>query len=273
MSLISKLTASPNRVEMLVDFLKTNSKKFTKKDLELMFSPDSGSVFKEVYSVVEMFNLLVMREDIVYHNIENKKKKNNEIIKKSLFNSEDIQNYNFNLSLTWLLVQNPKELINFKDNVGNKFIRDLTEQVLETELTNNARFQHFIYWCEYLGFVNKISISGETFICPDPTQVIKDELEISFKKGGRYSVKDFFIKLSTSIPVLEYGVIREKVNSMLRDGLSLASDTLSYSTSLAIIRLEQEKIISFESKSDAEIVTLLDGTINHRISHIKYLGQ
>ena len=272
MSLISKFTASPNRVEMLVDFLKTNNKKFTKKDLELMFSPDSGAVFKEVYNVVKMLDLLVIKEDVVYHNIENKKKKNNEIIKNSLFNSQDINNYNFNLSLAWLLVQNPKEPINFKDNVGNKFIRDLTEQVLENEFTNNARFQHFIYWCEYLGFVNKVSISGETFICPDPTKVIKDELKISFKKGDRLTVKDFFKKLSTSIPVLEYGVIREKVNIMLRDGLSFADDTLSYSSSLAIIRLEQQKIISFESKSDAEVVTLLDGIQNQRISHIKYLG-
>ena len=272
MSLISKPTASPNRIEMLVEFLKTNNKKYTKKDLELMFSPDSGSVFKEVYSVVEMLNLLVIKEDIVYHNIENKKIKNKEIIKRSLFNIEDTKNYSFNVSLAWLLVQNPKELISFKDNVGNRFLRDLTEQIPDTEFTNNARFQHFVYWCEYLGFVNKISISGETYISPDPTQAIKNELELNFKKGESIPVKDFFVKLSSFIPMLEYGVIREKVNSMLRDGLSLPSDTLSYSTSLAIIRLEQQKIISMESKSDAEVVTLLDGTNNKRISHIKYLG-
>ncbi|MAC83373.1 MAG: hypothetical protein CL624_04490 [Arcobacter sp.] len=272
MSLISKPTASPNRIEMLVEFLKTNNKKYTKKDLELMFSPDSGAVFKEVYAVVEMLGLLVIKEDIVYHNIDNKNRKNKEIIKRSLFDIQDTKNYNFNISLAWLLIQKPNELISFKDNVGNKFLRDLTEQISDTEFTNNARFQHFIYWCEYLGFVNKISISGETYISPDPTQVIKNELEFSFKKGERLSVKDFFLKLSSLIPILEYGVIREKVNGMLRDGLSLPSGTLSYSTSLAIIRLEQQKIISLESKSDAEVVTLLDGTKNKRISHIKYLG-
>lgn len=272
MSLISKPTASPNRVEMLVDFLKTNNNKYSKKDLELMFSPDSGSVFKEVYSIVEMLGLLVIKDDIVYHNIENKKNKTKEIIKSSLFNIEDTTNYNFNISLAWLLVQNQNELISFKDNVGNRFLRDLTEQILDTEFSNNARFQHFIYWCEYLGFINKISISGEIYICPDPTHAIKNELEQNFKKEERFSAKDFFMKLSKSLPVLEYGIIREKVNGILRDGLSLPNGTLSYSTSLAIIRLEQQKVISLESKSDAEVITLLDGINNKRISHIKYLG-
>lgn len=272
MSLISKPTASPNRVEMLVDFLKTNNNKYSKKDLELMFSPDSGSVFKEVYSVVEMLGLLVIKDDIVYHNIENKKNKTKEIIKRSLFNIEDTTNYNFNISLAWILVQNQNELISFKDNVGNRFLRDLTEQILDTEFSNNARFQHFIYWCEYLGFINKISISGETYICPDPTHAIRNELEQNFKKEERFSAKDFFMKLSRSLPVLEYGIIREKVNGMLRDGLSLPNGTLSYSTSLAITRLEQQKVISLELKSDAEVITLLDGVNNKRISHIKYLG-
>lgn len=272
MSLISKPTASPNRIEMLVDFLKINNNKYTKKDLELMFSPDSGAVFKEVYSVVEMLDLLVIKEDVVYHKIENKKNKSKEIIKRSLFNVENTTNYNFNISLAWLLVQNQNELINFKDNVGNRFLRDLTDQISDTEFSNNARFQHFIYWCEYLGFVNKISISGETYICPDPTHAIKNELELNFKKEERFSVKDFFMKLSKSLPVLEYGIIREKVNGILRDGLSLPNGTLSYSTSLAITRLQQQKIIALESKSDAEVITLLDGVNNKRISHIKYLG-
>ena len=99
MSLISKPTASPNRIEMLVDFLKINNNKYTKKDLELMFSPDSGGVFKEVYSVVEMLDLLVIKEDVVYHNIENKKNKSKEIIKRALFNVENTTKYNFNISL------------------------------------------------------------------------------------------------------------------------------------------------------------------------------
>ena len=80
------------------------------------------------------------------------------------------------------------------------------------------------------------------------------------------------MKLSKSLPVLEYGIIREKVNGILRDGLSLPNGTLSYSTSLAITRLQQQKIIALESKSDAEVITLLDGVNNKRISHIKYLG-
>lgn len=273
MSIISQFTAGPNRVEMLIDFLKTNKNKYTKKDLENIFSPQSGSIFKEVFKVVEMLNLLTIKEDLVFHNIDNKKKSTIEIIKDAIFNVEYIKNDNFSLSLAWLLVQQPHELISFQDNVGNILIKDLTEQVSEVELTNTANFQHFIYWCEYLGFVNKISISGETFISPDPTSAIRAELNINFKKNTTYTVKDFFIMLSKNLPVLEYGFVREKITPILRDGLFIPADTLSYSTSLAIIRLEQQNIISLESKSDADIITLLDGVNNQRISHIKYLGQ
>lgn len=273
MSIISQFTAGPNRVEMLIDFLKTNKNKYSKKDLENIFSPQSGSVFKEVFKVVEMLNLLTIKEDLVFHNIENKKQSTMEIIKGAIFNVDYIRDDNFNLALTWLLTQHPQELISFQDNVGNRLIKDLSEQVSELELTNTANFQHFIYWCEYLGFVNKISISGETFISPDPTIAIKEELNINFKKNTTSTVKDFFIMLSKHLPVLEYGFVREKITPMLRDGLVVPADTLSYSTSLAIQRLEQQNIIALESKSDADIITLQDGINNKRISHIKYLGQ
>ncbi|RLA82176.1 MAG: hypothetical protein DRG78_07975 [Epsilonproteobacteria bacterium] len=273
MSIISQFTAGPNRVEMLIDFLKTNKSKYTKKDLENIFSPQSGSVFKEVFKVVEMLNLLTIKEDLVLHNIENKKQNTLKIIKDAIFNIDYIKDDNFNLSLAWLLVQHPQEMISFQDNVGNRLVKDLSEQVSELELTNTANFQHFIYWCEYLGFVNKISISGETFISPDPTIAIKEELNINFKKNTTFTVKDFFIMLSKNLPILEYGYVREKITPMLRDGLFIPIDTLSYSTSLAILRLEQQHIVSLESKADADIIILQDGTNNQRISHIKYLGQ
>jgi len=273
MSIISQFTAGPNRVEMLIDFLKTNKNKYTKKDLENIFSPQSGSVFKEVFKVVEMLNLLTLKEDLVFHNIENKKQSTIQTIKNALFNIDYIKDDNFNLSLAWLLVQHPKEMISFKDNVGNRLLKDLTEQVSDIELTNTANFQHFIYWCEYLGFVNKIAMSGEIFINPDPTIAIKEELKVNFKKNITLTIKDFLIKLSANLPVLEYGYVREKIEPMLRDGLVLPIDTLSYSTSLAILRLEQQNIIALESKSDADIITLQDGINNRRISHIRYLGQ
>ena len=155
----------------------------------------------------------------------------------------------------------------------DKIIKDLTEHTDGLELTNTSSWQQFIYWCEYLGFVNKISISGETFISPDPTTAVKEELKVNFKKNITLTIKDFLIKLSANLPVLEYGYVRDKIEPMLRDGLVLPIDTLSYSTSLAILRLEQQNIIALESKSDADIITLQDGINNRRISHIRYLGQ
>ena len=273
MSLIRNWNATPNRICIFLDFIKTTKNKYTKQDLENIFTPQSSSFFKEIFQIMEMLDFITIQEDIVIYTIENKKKSNLEIIKNAIFTIDNIKINNFNLALSWLLVQKPQDIISFSSTVGNKIIKDLTEHTDELELTNTSSWQQFIYWCEYLGFVNKISISGETFISPDPTIAVKEELKVNFKKNITLTIKDFLIKLSANLPVLEYGYVRKKIEPMLRDDLVLPIDTLSYSTSLAMLRLEQQNIIALDSKSDADIITLQDGINNRRISHIRYLGQ
>jgi len=267
----SRVGTTPNRVEMLIEFLQNNTKSLTRKELKELFSPkDDSTAFNDVYGFCQLFKITIIVNDIVTLNV-NKKNSNASIIKEVLFNSNLIKDDNFLEVLSWLLSQNQDKLIDRSTKVRSILIADLNNEIDE-ELSEQA-WQNFIYWAEYLGFASKLPIGNMTYILPDPTIGIKEELNTNFQKDTIFTVKDFFIKLSANLPVLEYGYIREKINQMLRDGLALPSDTLSYSTSLAMLRLEQQDIISLESKSDADIITLQDGINNRRISHIRYLGQ
>ncbi|SFV65462.1 hypothetical protein MNB_SV-12-1225 [hydrothermal vent metagenome] len=59
-----------------------------------------------------------------------------------------------------------------------------------------------------------------------------------------------------------------------REGLQLSDSFLSFSTSLALLRLEKRGLISLEHKSDADSLSLQSDTENSRIiSHIVYRGK
>ena len=267
----SRVGATPNRVEMLIEFLKNNTKSLTKKDLKEMFSPkDSSTAFNDVFGFCQLFKILTIENDIVI--LKSKKKKSNyEIIKEAIFNCDLSIDDSFLEILSWILSQNKDKLIGGSDNVGDIIKNDLNNTI--SELISAQPWQNFIYWAEYLGFVTKLPIGNNLYILPDPTEAIRKEFSNLFKKKESYPIKEFITNISVLLSVLEFGYYREKISKSLRDGLQLSENTLSYSTSLALKRLEKINILEFILKSDANVIILEDGTNNHRISHIKYLGQ
>ena len=99
MSIISQQTAEPNRIEMLINFLRKNKKSYSKLDLEIDFSPPNGkknsdakgSTFNDVYSVTEQLGLIEIEKDIVKLKIENLKEPISKIIKESIFKNDFIE--------------------------------------------------------------------------------------------------------------------------------------------------------------------------------------
>jgi hypothetical protein len=276
MSIIGKLTGEANRVEMLINFLKKDKKLYSKSDLEVMFSPQSSSFFRETYSIVESLGLVKVENDIVKLKIENPKQLTSQIIKESVFKDNFIKKDGFTLALSWLLIQNTQSLnsLEWSGQVNNMVLKDLNEEFGELDLTNSSRWQHFGYWAIYLGFAIKISIAGKDYLCPDPTEAIEYELKRVFKESKELLIRDFFEYLAKEIPVLEFGSVRNKIMDRAREGLQLSDSFLSFSTSLALLRLEKRGLISLEHKSDADSLSLQNYTENSRIiSHIVYRGK
>jgi len=284
MSIIGNFTAQPNRVEMLIDFLKDNKKLYSKLNLEINFSPPNGkkkkeakgSTFKNVYIVTESLGLVEIENDMVKLKIENPKQLTSQIIKEAIFKDDFMKNDDFVLALSWLLVQNSESLnsLEWSGQVNNMVLKDLNEEFGELDLTNNSNWQHFGYWAIYLGFATKISIGGKYYLCPDPTEAIEHEFKKVFKESKELLIRDFLEYLAKEIPVLEFGSVRSRILDRAREGLQLPDNLLSFSTSLALLRLEKRGVISLEQKSDADSFSLQNNSENSRIiSHIVYRGK
>ena len=280
MSILSNFAAEPNRLEMLVDFLKSEKKSYTKSELEDLFSPSSGrgesSVFKEVYSVADSLSIFNFEEQesgssLISLNSTLKKQPLITYIEEQIFKKEFALKDKFAFAVSWLLIQSPKKPIDWSDNISTRVSRDLNDEFSELELTNNSRSQHFIYWCQYLGFVQKVAIGIKPYVIPDPTKAIMRHMKNIFSVDREMEFSVFLNKLSDVIPVLEYGWIRELIEDKAIGELKRNPEEVSISTSLALLRLEEKGMIKLLSKSDADVVSL-SGIINKRITHIKYTG-
>jgi len=283
MSIISNVTAEPVRIEMLIDYLKTTTKQHSKQDLDILFSPPNGkqnetsktSTFKDVYTVAESLGLIKIEDDLVKLKVDNKKVSTSKIIKTAIFNKSFLEDDKIGLAIAWLQTQNSIEPLHWSAKIIDIVNSDLNDEYQDLDLTGTdaTRWRHFGYWCMYLGFATKVYIGEKIYVCPDPTEAINMELKDVFCKIKELTINDFFIALSTIIPVLEQGYIRKKINESIREGLQLADNTLSIATSLALLRLEERNIIKLLHKSDADSYTIQDGNHNKIISHIAYIGK
>jgi len=275
MSIIGNWTATPNRAEMLIEFIKNENKQYKKIDLEELFTPQSPTAFRENYNTLESLQLIKVENDIVKLNVEKSKLSTLQLIKNSIFNNEFVYKDNFVYALAWLMIQDSKSMqdLDWQGQVNSLIKNDLNESFSELDLTNNSSWQHFYYWCNYLGFATKSYISKSIYICPDPTEAISNELVLIFEEKNELKINEFLKLLSQKIPVFEFGSARIKVMENIREGLSLASNQLSFATSLALLRLEERGIIKLEQKSDADSMSLKNSNEDRIISHILYLGK
>ena len=274
MSISGNWTATPNRVEMFIDFLKKNKKSYKKSDLQIMFTPQSNAPFIEIYAILNSLNLVKIENDIVKLNIINSKLSSFQIIKEAIFQNDFKNKDNFVIALSWFMIQKHTDLLPIDAEPITKIKKDLSNEHDSLDLGNTDNWRQFIYWCIYLGFATKVYISGKIFICPDPTEAIERELKRVFKESKELLIRDFFEYLAKVIPVLEFGSVRNKILDRAREGLQLSDNMLSFSTSLALLRLEKRGLISLEQKSDADSFSLESNSENSRIiSHIVYRGK
>ena len=110
MSIISNFTAEPNRLEMVIEYLKSTKKQFTKKELEDVFSPSnargSSSVFREVFTILESLDLLKIDNDFIKLNLPKTKQPINLIVRDAIFNKDFSNKDDFSLALAWFQSQN-----------------------------------------------------------------------------------------------------------------------------------------------------------------------
>ena len=175
----------------------------------------------------------------------------------------------FPTALVWLLVQDPLSGLRFQDNfraeLEEKFGRDLG-------MSNLTKSQQFFHWARFLGFSWWFGTDKQTVVIPDPTAALLHLLQRStLPRGISIPVRQFLQWLGDACPVLEGGVVRQGLSPALGlDRLGgLEAGHFSYSTGVALERLQADGVLQFAHQSDADLLLAgPPGTTSLGISHI-----
>lgn len=178
---------------------------------------------------------------------------------------------NFAPALAWLLMQSPLRPIPFAQAVSASINQEFGTAVQCFDLTSKERFQNLAYWAKYLGYATLVQ---DRSVVPDPTSAIKRRLSRIFGGNAELRVEDFLRELSALAPVFELGSVREEL-----EGKSSTRRTehgaqrLSASTSLALRRLADAKVIELRELSDAGVRIISVGDLQQRVSHVALSGS
>jgi hypothetical protein len=186
--------------------------------------------------------------------------------------SEENKSADFTRALAWMLAQDVYAL----DTSNAEAIMGLErQQVTDTSrrfIQNDTRWQGLRLWMTYLGFARE-----DTQLRVDPTFAVRDALTAAFGDADTLSSAEFVAALGAQLPVLDGGVYRMKVEreAMIdRSWSRPAGGWLSTSLSRALRRLEFERFIAFDQRSDtAEGATLIgrNGSAWRQFTHVRLL--
>ena len=137
-----------------------------------------------------------------------------------------------------------------------------------SKVNSDVHFGNLKYWIQYLGFISLLDKNA----IADPTKAIERSLPYIFDSNNALNIDVFQKLLCERIPVFEGGEVREDIDANTKEEYRRKESHFSMSTSLALWRLENRGLVSFEDDSDYKNIRTLviGGKSEERISHIKY---
>lgn len=176
-------------------------------------------------------------------------------------------------AIAWLLCQDPRQPMRTSAVHAERLIAQLgSTDALGINMANNSNFQNLVYWARYLGYAETLGLKGNWMVLPDPTRAIRETLPEVFKERTELSAGAFVERLSALNPVMEFGSLREEMESRLPASCQRQDQHFSLSTSLALKRLKQTGDIDLHFESDAQRWVLDDGRTGIRVSRLTWSG-
>ncbi|MSR09286.1 MAG: hypothetical protein EXR82_07115 [Gammaproteobacteria bacterium] len=287
MSVISDVDVTPNRLSILYQFVQERGEMgIPAQDLRAYLGPNALQRTKNPEGPREPIAEAIMREAKRLHIIQEEEgtlRVPKELRGKS---STDLQTFldgtlldleraeatdqrTFPRALAWFLCQDPAHPLSFGTNYNLLVNEDCGEEVSAYGLTNQARFQNFVYWAAYLGFAWRLEVADQAnFVMPDPTEALARHLRPILEDKGRLPIAEALALLAQSCPVLEGGAARREVEERLTPAKQRQPDALSKSTSLALERLEHQRLIHLHDADDAPVHLLTNRRDPRPVSHV-----
>ena len=113
--------------------------------------------------------------------------------------------------------------------------------------------------------------SGVSVVIPDPTGALARHLPATIASQGPSEISAVMTEVGARLPVLESGVARNEIESLLPPDKRRPEGYLSKSTSLALERLELRGSVKLESVADAHVMNLDRSGEPRAVSHIAWL--
>ena len=155
-------------------------------------------------------------------------------------------------ALAWLLCLDPASPLAWEDNYRGLVDRDCGPAAGSFELTNRARCNQFVYWAWFLGLAWRLEIDRRNVVVPDPTKAISRNLGRWEAKEDWIPVGEFLSRLAVDLPVLDEGTARIAVESTIASDRRRPDGHISRSTSFALRRLERNGHLSMQRLADAQ---------------------
>ena len=159
----------------------------------------------------------------------------------------------------------------WRENYSRRVQDDCGADSRSFELTNSAGCSQFVYWARYLGFAWRLQ-SGRRreVVIADPTSAISRSLPKVIKNNVDTPIWVVMAEISKLLPVLEGGAARVDVESRLIADKRRPDGHLSWSTSLALERLERGGQVVLRRQADADAVNLQLASGLRAVSHISW---
>ena len=293
MSVITSWTATPNRMKIVWDYLGTLGRRGVKvEELQHLIVPrslrsrqvdddeqNSGTTIGDGV-ITEMLNLeLVSRADDGTIRIASDATRGDEdvflrLLERRLLHPAEATRYKqsaFPLALAWFLAQDPVTPLEWGENYSRRVQDDCGADTRSFELTNSAGCNQFVYWARYLGFAWRLQIGRRReVVIADPTSAFSRKLPKVMKNDVDTPIWEVTSEISKLLPVLEEGAARVDVESRLIADKRRPEGHLSWSTSLALERLERGGQIVLRRLADANAVNLQLASGLRAVSHITW---
>ncbi len=291
MSVITSLTATPNRLKIALRFVSSCGSSGAKEDLlqqtllpAELTSGQSGNdeqqggsaVGDEVVRELRNLGMLILGDnDSLTVSPGLTEDGFVDYLQEKLLNPEEAEKHGQGAlprALAWLLCRDPATPLAWEDNYSGLVEQDCGPEGASFELTNRARCNQFVYWARFLGLAWRLEINRQNVVVPDPAKAIARNLGRWEAKPGWLPVGEFLSRLAVHLPVLEEGTARKFVESKIAHDGRRPDGHISRSTSFALRRLERSGRITMQRMADAQAMNLDLGSELRPVSHVSVAG-
>jgi hypothetical protein len=185
----------------------------------------------------------------------------------NFWGDEENRASDFTRAACWMLAQ---DIHQFIPTSYSQVERKALEQAESAEVVlfqNDTRWSGYVSWAAFLGFGRSESGKASGGFVTDPTPAIRHTLVDLLPKSGDIAINDLLEALAQSIPVMDGGEYRRRVEEKLRPEKWKVPNEGEISTSLsrALLRLRDGGEIRLEKKADFDVQVRLIGK-NERVA-------